>query len=85
MNGHDYVDKSWKSDLHENKENRVTAADQETRVKEEMECKICLANAVSILFLRCRHLTSCATCSSGVESCVVCRSKIDAPVRVFLT
>ena len=55
------------------------------RLRDERSCKICLEKEACIVFLPCGHLTTCAMCAPSLDKCPLCRSKIEALVRAFLT
>ncbi|KAK7488988.1 hypothetical protein BaRGS_00019792 [Batillaria attramentaria] len=52
--------------------------------KEERMCKICQSNEVSILFLPCGHLVSCAQCAPALRTCAICRQRVKGRVRVYM-
>ena len=51
---------------------------------EEKQCKICMTNRMKVLFLPCRHLLSCSTCSKQCNSCPVCRKNISSKIHIFI-
>ncbi|XP_033740128.1 baculoviral IAP repeat-containing protein 7-like [Pecten maximus] len=51
-------------------------------LKERTTCKICLLNIVSIVFLPCGHLVSCAQCAPALKVCPICRGPMKATVRI---
>jgi chromosome segregation ATPase len=57
------------------------------RVKEEMDdkakCLICFDRTKAIIFVPCGHKVCCATCSSQVRICPVCRANIEIKQKVF--
>ena len=55
------------------------------RLRDERSCKICLEKEACIVFLPCGHLTTCVMCAPSLDKCPLCRSKIEALVRAFLT
>ncbi|KAK7107060.1 death-associated inhibitor of apoptosis 1-like [Littorina saxatilis] len=54
-------------------------------LKQPEMCKICLDSEVSVLYVPCGHLVTCATCAPTVKTCIVCRQKIHGQVRVQRT
>ena len=52
-------------------------------IKSERICKICQVNEVSILFLPCGHLVSCAQCAPALRSCAICRQRVKGWVRAI--
>ena len=61
----------------------------QSQVPEEGErpnvCKICMDGELGVTFLPCGHLTTCAMCAPSLDKCPLCRSRIEALVRAFLT
>jgi Zinc finger, C3HC4 type (RING finger) len=49
-------------------------------------CAICLTSKKDVVFLPCRHLACCFTCSSNplVTQCVLCRVPISQKVQIFV-
>ena len=49
------------------------------------ECMICNDRQANMLFLPCRHVMACNTCSAQLkDKCPVCRSEIDAKYEIFI-
>jgi len=62
---------------------------QAEKIREEFQttqdcCCICQDKNKSILFLPCRHMCTCSTCSASVESCPICRKTITQKIEAFL-
>lgn len=53
------------------------------RLRDERSCRVCLEHEKTVLFLPCRHLATCLTCASLLQTCPVCRSPIDSHVKIF--
>ncbi|XVF35933.1 hypothetical protein REPUB_Repub19eG0014500 [Reevesia pubescens] len=49
----------------------------------KMNCKHCNSRSSCVLFLPCRHLCSCKCCEAFLDSCPVCKSVIEASMKVF--
>lgn len=47
-------------------------------------CTICCERQLNVVFLPCGHQLSCVMCSTLIENCPVCRTKINTKVRTFL-
>ena len=63
---------------------RVSELEEENEdIKSERICKICQVNEVSILFLPCGHLVSCAQCAPALRRCAICRQRVKGRVRVI--
>lgn len=57
---------------------------ENTRLKNSITCRQCNAERVQTLFLPCRHLVACETCSEKLDDCLLCDAKILGTVRTFL-
>lgn len=47
-------------------------------------CKVCLTNELGIAFLPCGHISTCPDCVPQLKTCPICRSNVNAYVRVYL-
>lgn len=65
-----------------NSENFKRLEEESKDMKAQMMCKICCEMAVSIVFLPCGHLTSCAQCAPALKTCPVCRTEIKGSVKI---
>lgn len=61
-----------------------TSPNDERRLK-NVECKICMAEEVGVVFLPCGHLLSCVMCAPAMVTCPLCRQQIRGRVRTFLS
>jgi len=52
--------------------------------KRDADCTVCLDNPVEIAFDPCGHVVSCQACAAAMPTCPVCRTTIDACLRIFL-
>lgn len=48
-------------------------------------CKICYLNEMGVVFLPCGHVVACVECASKVANCVVCKQRLQATMRLFLS
>ena len=55
---------------------------ENNQLKERTFCKMCIENEVNVVFLPCRHMSSCLDCSYCVETCPICRDNIKGRVKV---
>ncbi|CAL1534516.1 unnamed protein product [Lymnaea stagnalis] len=55
--------------------------DQNSTLRNNLICKICMDKEVKIVFLPCGHLVSCQECAVAFHDCPICRSHIRAYVR----
>jgi baculoviral IAP repeat-containing protein 2/3 len=62
-----------------------TEMDTDERRLKNVECKICMAEEVGVVFLPCGHLLSCVYCAPAVSQCPLCREMIRGRVRTFLS
>lgn len=72
--------KRRKVDEDESKRTDPMTTDQDTGG----QCIICWTEAKSVLFLPCKHLCSCKTCSDKTEECPLCRTAIQEKTQVFI-
>ncbi|CAK1555295.1 unnamed protein product [Leptosia nina] len=61
----------------------LTLEEENRQLKEARLCKVCMDNEVSIVFLPCGHLVSCASCSTALAACPLCRAAVKALVRAY--
>ena len=54
-------------------------------LKEQTLCKVCLDNTVSIVFLPCGHLVTCADCAPAMRKCPICRALVKGTVRTYMS
>ncbi|XP_038213958.1 baculoviral IAP repeat-containing protein 7-B [Zerene cesonia] len=65
-------------------EKKELSLEEENRqLKEARLCKVCMDNEVSMVFLPCGHLVSCAECSAALAACPLCRAGVKALVRAY--
>lgn len=48
------------------------------------KCSICMIRPYCIVILPCRHLTTCARCTFGVEKCPTCRCDMDDYIKAYI-
>uniref|UniRef100_A0A182IX56 RING-type domain-containing protein n=1 Tax=Anopheles atroparvus TaxID=41427 RepID=A0A182IX56_ANOAO len=63
----------------------VRLEEENKRLKDARECKICMSDEVGVVFCPCGHLVSCVQCAPAVIKCPVCRALIKGRVRTFLS
>ncbi|OWF41341.1 uncharacterized protein LOC110462612 [Mizuhopecten yessoensis] len=59
--------------------------EENSQLKEQMKCKICMDNVVCISFLPCGHLCCCAECAPAMVKCPICRQIIRGSVKTYLS
>ncbi|XP_048485566.1 death-associated inhibitor of apoptosis 2 [Plutella xylostella] len=62
----------------------VSLEEENRQLREARLCKVCMDDEVSVVFLPCGHLVSCAACGAGLGACPLCRGKVHALVRAYL-
>ncbi|XP_062571372.1 uncharacterized protein LOC134233424 [Saccostrea cucullata] len=63
----------------------LTSLRQEnTSLKDQIVCKICMEKNVSIAFLPCGHLACCADCAPAMRKCPICREFVRGTVKTYL-
>ncbi|CAH0720027.1 unnamed protein product, partial [Brenthis ino] len=63
---------------------QLTLEEENRQLKEARMCKVCMDNEVSVVFLPCGHLVSCAGCGAALRACPLCRAAVRALVRAYL-
>ncbi|XP_062606047.1 baculoviral IAP repeat-containing protein 7-like [Saccostrea cucullata] len=61
-----------------------TLKQENKELKDLTNCKICLDEKVSIVFLPCGHLVSCPQCAPALTKCPICKKNIKGTVRTNL-
>eukprot|EP01089_Gocevia_fonbrunei_P013763 TRINITY_DN359_c0_g1_i3.p1 TRINITY_DN359_c0_g1~~TRINITY_DN359_c0_g1_i3.p1 ORF type:complete len:332 (-),score=36.14 TRINITY_DN359_c0_g1_i3:44-1039(-) len=56
---------------------------EKIKLKEELNCLICLENPYNIAFIPCGHHKVCSQCSSKISSCPFCRKHITGRLVTF--
>lgn len=49
----------------------------------QRECKVCLSNLATVLFLPCGHLSACPACAPHLQDCHVCRAPIASQHDIY--
>lgn len=55
---------------------KLPASDDSERRMKNVECKICMAEEVGVVFLPCGHLLTCVMCAPALSTCPLCRQPI---------
>jgi len=58
---------------------------ENTRLREQKTCKVCMDAEVGVVFLPCGHLVVCPSCAPSLKICAVCRTNIHGTVRTFFS
>ncbi|XP_061192230.1 baculoviral IAP repeat-containing protein 3-like [Saccostrea echinata] len=75
-------DSSWKKINDRVPDDIKELTQRNSEMRERTMCILCCEERVSIVFLPCGHLVSCAQCSPALKNCPVCRESIKGTVRV---
>nr|ADG85256.1 inhibitor of apoptosis protein 1 [Ostrea edulis] len=75
-------DSSWKKINDRLPDDIKELTQKNSEMRERTICILCCEERVSIVFLPCGHLVSCAQCSPALKNCPVCRESIKGTVRV---
>jgi hypothetical protein len=59
--------------------------EENTRLKEQKTCKVCMDAEVGVVFLPCGHLVVCVNCAPSLKNCAVCRTSIKGSVRTYFS
>lgn len=51
---------------------------------EDLKCRVCMEEKFQIVFLPCKHMSTCEACSVSVSKCIICRVDIHSYMRIFL-
>ncbi|NWQ81498.1 BIR7B protein, partial [Columbina picui] len=62
-----------------------TSTEEQLHLQEERMCRVCMDRAVSVVFVPCGHLVTCAECASNLSLCPICRAVIRESVRTFMS
>ena len=54
------------------------------RIEHERRCKICWSQQSNTLFLPCLHCSTCLACDVQVESCPICRRRVQQRVKIYI-
>ncbi|KAE8750036.1 hypothetical protein FOCC_FOCC003160 [Frankliniella occidentalis] len=63
----------------------ISLEEENRRLKEARQCKICMDSEACVVFLPCGHLVTCVNCAPSLSDCPICRQAIKATVRTFLS
>lgn len=56
---------------------------QKSKVVSQSTCCICLDKEPNIIFMSCFHFVTCQSCSNNIETCPICRLKINKKQIVY--
>ncbi|XP_052807810.1 E3 ubiquitin-protein ligase XIAP-like [Mya arenaria] len=65
----------------EDDDNLQSLIEENQKLKDSRNCKICLDSRADVIFLPCGHIVSCPQCSPALDLCPVCRKSIMGLVK----
>lgn len=83
-NPNDDEEKEISSEIQTSSES-VSLEEENRRLREARQCKICMDAEVGAVLLPCGHLVACVDCAPSLKDCPVCRQPIKATIRTFLS
>lgn len=78
--------KNYSTESHLNETEKINlqeVIEENRRIKEEKQCKICMDADVSVVFFPCGHLACCPKCAVPLEICPICRKPIEKQVKIY--
>ncbi|CAG5122108.1 unnamed protein product [Candidula unifasciata] len=58
--------------------------EENSQLRQQTVCKICMDKEVAVVFLPCGHFVSCTDCAAAMKDCPVCRKQVRGIVRAFM-
>ncbi|XP_045195929.2 baculoviral IAP repeat-containing protein 3-like [Mercenaria mercenaria] len=62
-----------------------TLQEENTKLQNQLLCKICMDSDSNVVFIPCGHMVSCEKCAPHIRKCAVCRVPIKGRVKAFMT
>ncbi|XP_045198428.2 baculoviral IAP repeat-containing protein 7-like [Mercenaria mercenaria] len=62
-----------------------TLQEENTKLKKQLLCKICMDSDSNVVFIPCGHMVSCEKCAPHIRKCAVCRVPIKGRVKAFMS
>ncbi|XP_060575412.1 baculoviral IAP repeat-containing protein 7-B-like [Ruditapes philippinarum] len=59
--------------------------EENTKLKSQLLCKICMDSDSNVVFIPCGHMVSCEKCAPHIRKCAVCRVLIKGRVKAFMS
>ena len=63
--------------------NKVTNQHESSQSTDPPKCETCLTFDKTILFLPCKHIFCCETCSVKLNNCPICRTEITEKIKIY--
>lgn len=76
----------WGDDIPSMQHERVPVAQDELTGGDGLqECRICMSNARSCVFVPCGHCCACQVCADKMHKCPICKQSIALKQRIYLS
>lgn len=62
----------------------VTLTDIVQQQSNDLFCRRCTFNPVSVVFLPCGHLCTCTDCAPSIKHCMLCKQLVKGTVRTYM-
>lgn len=53
-------------------------------LKRKKECNVCMDKEADTVFMPCRHMCACESCANRLNTCPICRRKIEQCIKVYV-
>ena len=53
------------------------------KIRNQLQCKVCLDARVMVVFRPCGHLATCQSCADQLVNCPICRTAIAEKVKTY--
>uniref|UniRef100_A0A0B7BEB1 RING-type domain-containing protein n=1 Tax=Arion vulgaris TaxID=1028688 RepID=A0A0B7BEB1_9EUPU len=74
----------YSSDAPKDKMSMNKLKEENSQLRQQTVCKICMDKEVAVVFLPCGHFVSCSDCAAAMKDCPVCRKEVRGVVRAFV-
>ncbi|XP_034453580.1 E3 ubiquitin-protein ligase XIAP [Hippoglossus hippoglossus] len=81
----DCLNNSHESDTTETEKPDENPLEKLMKLQREKQCKICMDRDISIVFIPCGHLVSCAECSKSLSKCPICCGAITQKLKTYIS
>jgi hypothetical protein len=72
--------------VNKNKESEYNSTTEELeRIRESRSCKICMDAQMKVVFLPCKHMSTCANCAVTMTLCPICRKEIKYTINPIIS
>ena len=57
---------------------------KQSKDQEKKKCNVCMDKVLDVVFMPCRHMSTCNTCAEPLTKCPTCREHIEQCVKFFM-